>query len=105
MKMNFGSAIVLLENGNLLAREGWNGRGMFVCKQVPCEIPDTIVPNMQSLPQKAKDEFIKRFNHDGVIFDSISYCSQMIIVDSNNQINSWVPSSSDIFATDWVIYE
>ena len=103
--MNFGSAIVLLENGSLLTRDSWDNKGVFVCKQIPCDIPDTVVPNMQSLPQAAKDEFAKRFGSDGVIFDSISYCDQMIIVDRNNNINSWSPSTSDMFAIDWVIYE
>ncbi len=35
--MNFGQAIEALEQGKKVAREGWNGKGMWVNLQVPDE--------------------------------------------------------------------
>lgn len=35
MNMDFGSAIKALKLGNTVAREGWNGKGMWLALQVP----------------------------------------------------------------------
>ena len=53
--MNFGQAIEALKEGKAVQRAGWNGKGLFVIKQVPAVIGADIIPNMQSLPQAAKD--------------------------------------------------
>lgn len=108
----FGVAVEALREGKLVTREGWNGKDMFVCKQVPAEISINIVPTMQSLPQAAKEVFVNRERERAAIENeidflyskhSIFYQNQMIIVKANNTIDSWVPSSSDIFAEDWII--
>lgn len=95
---NFGQAIEALKQGKRVAREGWNGKGLFVFMQVPSEIGAEIIPKMQSLPQTVKDEFAKRGG-------SISYSNQMALVNPNNSINGWAPSSSDTLAEDWVILD
>jgi len=95
---NFGEAISALKKGRRVARDGWNGKGLFVFMQVPAEISIDIIPKMQSLPNSVKDEFIKRGN-------SINYSNQMAIVNQNNEINGWTPSGSDALATDWVILD
>lgn len=92
--MKFGEAIELLKEGKLITRTGWNGKGMFVLKQIPATISLDIIPKMQSLPQAAKDYFISK----GI---SISYTNQMLIVNSKGIADSWVPSSSDCYAEDW----
>ena len=94
--LSFGQAIEALKQGKRVARQGWNGKGMFVFKQVPANVPIQYVPNMQSLPQDVKDEFVKR----GV---ALTYSNQMCIVKQDNTMDSWVPSSSDVFAEDWEI--
>jgi hypothetical protein len=96
--MTYGEAIKLLQEGKLLSREGWNGKGMFVFMQIPSFIDIEIIPKMQSLPEEVKKEFIKRGN-------SISYSNQFAIVNKNNNINGWVASSSDTLATDWQIFQ
>jgi len=35
--MNFGHAIEMLKDGQAVAREGWNGNGIFIRLQVPDE--------------------------------------------------------------------
>ena len=94
--MNFGKAIEALKEGKLVTRDGWNGKGMFVMKQIPAEIGLDIIPRMQSVQQSAKDILINRGT-------TIKYENQMLIIKLDGTADSWVASSSDIFAEDWVI--
>lgn len=55
----FGDAIEVLKQGGAIRRKGWNGKGLFVIKQVPAHIESGIIPKMQSLPQSAKDLILK----------------------------------------------
>lgn len=94
---NFGDVIQALKEGKACCREGWNGKGMFVVKQVPCTIGADIIPNMQSLPPSAKDILLRRE------VPEIKYTNQMLIINPDGRADSWVPSSSDVFAEDWCI--
>ena len=92
---DFGTAIKFLKAGGAIRRAGWNGKGMFVIKQVPANIKADIIPNMQSLPQIAKDILMTRSDAH------IDYTNQMLIINPDGRADSWVPSSSDVFAEDW----
>ena len=93
----FGNVIQFLKDGKACRRIGQNGNGMFIVKQVPSHITSEIIPNMQSLPQSAKDILMKRDN------PHIDYTNQMLIINPDGRADSWVPSSSDIFAEDWEV--
>ena len=96
-RMSFGIAIQALKFGLAIRRSGWNGKGLFVVKQVPAHIGIDIIPKMQSLPQSAKDLILA-----GNGF--IDYTSQCLIYNENTgRADSWVPSISDVFAEDWEI--
>lgn len=95
--MDFGKAIIALKQGKPIQRKGWNGKGLFVVKQIPASIGADIIPKMQSLPQSAKDILMLREN------PHIDYTNQMLIVNPDGRADSWVPSSSDVFAEDWCI--
>lgn len=96
---SFSEAIKLLQKGKALRRSGWNGKNMFVIKQVPAHIESDIITKMQSLPQSAKDLIL---NGKGFI----DYTSQCLIYNGNTgRADSWVPSISDVFADDWEIVE
>lgn len=94
--VGFGAVITALNNGKRVARKGWNGHGMSVVKQVPAEIGLETIPKMQSLPQSAKNHLVGSGT-------PIKYGNQMLIIKKDGTADSWVPSSSDIFATDWLI--
>ena len=94
---DFGTAIKFLEAGGAIRRSGWNGKGMFVVKQVPSHITGDIIPKMQSLPQSAKTILMSREN------PHIDYTNQMLIIHPDGRADSWVPSVSDIFAEDWEV--
>lgn len=96
-RMSFGIAIQALKFGLAIRRKGWNGKGLFVIKQVPAHIGSDVIPKMQSLPQSAKDLILS-----GKGF--IDYTSQCLIYNENTgRADSWVPSISDVFAEDWEI--
>lgn len=95
--MDFGKAIIALKQGKAIQRSGWNGKGLFVVKQIPASISSDIIPKMQSLPQSAKDILMSREN------PHIDYTNQMLIVNPDGRADSWVPSSSDVFAEDWLV--
>ena len=95
--MTFGKAIEVLKQGEAIRRKGWNGKGLFVVKQVPSHIEGDIIPNMQSLPQSAKNILMSREN------PHIDYTNQMLIINPDGRADSWVPSSSDVFAEDWEV--
>lgn len=98
-EMDFGNAIKALKLGKAIRRKGWNGKGLFVVKQVPAHIESDIIPKMQSLPQSAKDLILA-----GKGF--VDYTSQCLIYNENNgRADSWVPSISDVFAEDWEVVE
>ena len=109
----FGLAIEALKKGKRIARLGWNGKGMFIFMQVPSVINvQKVVPNMQSLPDSVKDEFIRRYELDmdfsdngPVLFGEIKYKNQIAMVYPDNTIYGWVASPSDVLEEDWVILE
>lgn len=95
--MNFGETIEALKAGLAVRRKGWNGKGLFIVKQVPSHITGDIIPKMQSLPQSAKDILMSRKN------PHIDYINQMLIINPDGRADSWVPSASDVFAEDYEI--
>jgi len=120
--VTFGEAVLALEQGKRVARKGWNGKGLFIIKQVPATIGLDIVPNMQSLPQSVKDTFKnrglasvaikspdKKEGMEGITpaepFSFIQYKNQLCIVYPNNVLFGYSASTSDALAEDWVILD
>lgn len=95
--MGIGGSVNALKLGLAVRRKGWNGKGLFVVKQIPSHITSDIIPKMQSLPQSAKNILMSREN------PHIDYTNQMLIINPDGRADSWVPSVSDIFADDWEI--
>ena len=93
----FGQAIEALKEGKMVSREGWNGKGMFVFRQVPSQVPADIIPKMTSLPASVKEVLAKRGT-------SITYQNQFCIVNPDSSLHGWQPSGSDTMATDWCIH-
>lgn len=94
---SFGIAIEMLKRGYAIRRSGWNGKGLFVIKQIPAHIESDVIPKMQSLPQSAKNLILQKNGF-------IEYTSQCLIYnEGTGRADSWVPSISDIFAEDWEI--
>jgi hypothetical protein len=95
---DFGSALALMRDGVPMQRAGWNGKGLFVFMQMPAEIPQEIIPKMQSLPG-----IVKGICHERNL--PLKYSDQFALVHPDNSINGWTPSPSDATATDWQMFE
>lgn len=92
---SFEQILPLIREGYAVRRNGWNGKGLMVFKQVPAHITSEIIPKMQSLPDEAKRLILAHGDH-------IDYVSQCLIFNpETGEANSWVPSISDVFANDW----
>lgn len=87
--MNFGQAIEAAKSGKKVAREGWNGSGMFAY----------IVPAASYPAQTGADK--KHFGENSLV----PYRAYWALKTAQNDIATWAPSGSDSLAEDWVIID
>lgn len=107
--LSFGNALAAAQNGHLIARKGWNGKGMFVFQRPADELSvNLIVHTVKSLPQSVKDFFANKTNPnredriDGD--DRIKFNAYLCMYAADGSIvNGWMASQTDMLANDWVI--
>lgn len=97
--LTFGQAIEAMNNGKRVAREGWNGKGMFVYKTVGNTVSSDFIPKFASLPQSVKD-FLAEKGKDVVFHASITMYTA-----AGEMQPGWLASQADILATDWEILD
>ena len=85
MAMDFGGALCALKAGNKVAREGWNGKGMWVYLVPPNSYP-------------AQTEAAKA--HFGAM---VPYRAYMAMKTVDNEVVPWVISQTDALGEDWMI--
>lgn len=83
--MTFGLAVEAVKKGLKVARNGWNGKGMFVY-YVPTNTYTTVTG-------VAKDHF----------GDKVTINAYFSIKNVNGTVSTWVPSINDCLAEDWVV--
>jgi len=103
--LTFGLAIEALKLGECVARKGWPESYEFVTKQIPTVISDTIVPKMTSLSDNTKEALDKIFKDEHKQLDAIYYNDQLILFKDSNLVDSYVATTEDILAEDWVILD
>lgn len=82
--MTIGEAVILLKQGHVVARKGWNGQGMFLF----------LVENKKLLgPQK-------NIYLSGLHGHRIE--SYVMMKTADNKIIPWLCSQADLLAEDWV---
>jgi hypothetical protein len=91
-EMNFGIALDLCKKGCKIAREGWNGKRMFVVYQKG--YPQGIPCNKQTAEAWGLKE--------GDLFVCNPYL-QIKCEDGSHSM--WVPSINDVLADDWNLVE
>lgn len=84
-KMNFGQAIELAKQGKKIAREGWNGSGMFAYIVPPASYP-------------SRTDAIKT-----IFPDMVPYRAYWALKTAQNDVATWAPSGSDSLAEDWML--
>lgn len=100
-KVNFGTALEAVKQGKLIAREGWNGKGMFVFQRPEDSIPGSVViHNVKSIPQSVKDYLLNK-ELGGAVIKFTSYLC-MYAADGSI-VNGWLASQTDMLAEDWTI--
>ena len=80
--MSFSEALLALKDGKLIAREGWNGKGMFLY---------------------LVSESVIRAPLNGIFQEgaSIDYCAHIDMKTADGSFVPWIASQSDILCSDW----
>jgi hypothetical protein len=106
--LSFGDAIEAAKHGKLIARQGWNGKGMFVFQRPADTLTTGFIPNVKSLPQAVKDwidqHLDDKINRGEIGLTPVKFSAYLCLKAADNTIvNGWVPSQTDILAGDWII--
>jgi len=99
-RFDFGLALCALEQGKRVAREGWNGKGMFIFLLPGNDVPKSVLNDPALI--KVVNEKIP-----GDTFPALPSI-RMFPRDGNGRyaiLTGWAASQSDMFAKDWVIIE
>lgn len=85
--LTFSKALEALKEGKKVAREGWNGKGMFVFL-VPGSVFKVNRPPLLGIYPEGTE---------------INYHAHIDMKTADNKIVPWLASQTDILAEDWVI--
>lgn len=86
--MQFGAALALAKIGHRIAREGWNGKGMFVAYMPPVVIPAEKV-----------NERTRRFVPEG----DLNVGGYFVLKTAQGMWQpGWLASQNDMLANDWI---
>lgn len=88
--MDFGEALRECKSGSHIAREGWNGKGMYIMYQKG--YPDGIACNKQTAEAAGLNE--------GDLFKCAPYLQMK---GSDGTFFMWTPNTLDILADDWMV--
>ena len=87
--MNFGEAIEVLKQGKKVAREGWNGKGMFAFMVKGSKFEVNRAPLNEIYPEGTEVEYRPHIDLKAV----------------DGSIGVWNPNMMDILAEDWMTVE
>jgi len=88
--MTFGQALEAVKKGERIARDGWNGKGMFVVYQKG--YPDGVPCNKQTAEAWGLEV--------GDLFKVEPYLQIKMVSGSHSM---WVPSINDVLSDDWQV--
>jgi hypothetical protein len=102
---SFGQALKSIQRGKLVARQGWNGKGMFIFQRPEYNLPTNMIVNqVKSLP-----ESFKRWvsdNYGDSEDDKIKFTAYLCMKAADGTVvNGWLASQTDMLANDWMIVE
>ena len=87
--MNFGDALQALKHGQKVAREGWNGKGMFLFLVPGSTFEANRAPLLGLYPEGTE----------------ITYRPHIDMKTVDGEIVPWVASQTDVLAEDWCVVE
>lgn len=83
--IDFGGALEALKKGHMLARKGWNGKGMFLYLVGPGNYP-------------AATKVAKKYWGENAL---VPYQSYIAMKTADGTVVPWLASQTDMLATDW----
>lgn len=86
VNMDFGQALAALKSGRKVAREGWNGKDMFLFLVNGSRFTVNRAPLLGIYPE-------------GTVID---YRSHIDMKTAQGDVVPWVASQSDVLAEDWI---
>lgn len=108
--LNFGQALEALKQGKRVAREGWNGKGMFIFERPADELErGFIISKVKSIPQSVKD-FLQKEDEklDGSEqgLTKVKFGAYLCMYAADKSIvNGWLASQTDLLAEDWQVLD
>lgn len=102
---SFGQALKSIQRGRLVARQGWNGKGMFIFQRPEDSLPtDMIVNQVKSLPESFKRWVANNYGDSAT--DKIKFTAYLCMKAADGTVvNGWLASQTDMLANDWMIVE
>lgn len=101
--VNFGTALEAVKQGKRIAREGWNGKGMFVFQRPEDSLPlGFVVEKVKSLPDSVKKWLGENANMDEPVNFTAYLCMKAV---DGTIVNGWLASQTDMLANDWCILD
>jgi hypothetical protein len=90
-KLNFGQAIEALKQGKKVAREGWNGKGMYLW----------LLPATEVKKEWVKDPILLEAFGERDTLPCLG--SIRMFTATKEVLTGWLASQTDMLAEDWVI--
>lgn len=88
-KMTFSDALAAVKNGHRIAREGWNGRGMFLFLVPGSTFKINRAPLLGIYPEGTE----------------INYHAHIDMKTAQGYVVPWLASQADLLADDWTVVE
>mgnify|MGYP000947757345 CR=1 FL=1 len=94
--LNFGQAIEALKDGKRVAREGWNGKGMFLFLLPAGTVPTKAIhdPALRA---------VVGYEIGGETFEALG--SIRMFTADKKILTGWLASQTDMLAEDWTILD
>lgn len=87
--MDFGKALSALKAGQLVARQGWNGKKMFLYLVSGSKFTVNRAPLLGIFPEGTE----------------INYCPHIDMKTADGSCVPWLASQTDILADDWIVVD
>ena len=85
--MTFGEALEAIKKGELVCREGWNGKGMFIFQRPEdCLSTDMVVNKVKSLPDAVKKWVASKYGDSET--DKIKFTAYLCMKASDDTLSS-----------------
>ena len=93
---NFGQAIEALKEGKRVARQGWNGKGMFLFLLPAGQVPT------KAIHDPALRKVVER-EIGGETFEALG--SIRMFTADKKILTGWLASQTDILSEDWIVLD